>query len=367
MNEKLNIDFYPIKSGMNPYIEIVKESLKSQMDCNIKEFVYSEKYYLKNRDFVDVVYMNWYENVQTDSTLRTLLRALRRIEMLWLIKMCGIKTIVVIHNRIPHDSKNVNLIRWFSKRIYQIADRLVILSKGTVDICKADFGKKYYKKIDKKLVLVPHPDYYGVYPEKNLNFRNVWRVNKGDFVYLFFGNIAPYKNVEIFIEAAHKISKKNTNTKFIIMGKCNSEYKEAIIKRIGENKNIVLFPQMIDDSDLTSVIRSANVVVMPLDKESSLNSTTVFLTLSCGINVVCPRIACVSDFEGALYDYDYSNTEEHLRELVKACEMVYEEYSMFYQTYMGRIERFKNILSKDHSKETIGKKLANTIKKVIAE
>ena len=365
MSKILNIDFYPISSGMNPYIEIVREALESVMPCRIKEFVYSEKYYLKNKQSTDAVYMNWFENIQTDNILRTLVRALRRIEMLWLIKRCGIKVIVVIHNRMPHNSRNVELIRWFSKRIYKLADRIVILSNGTNEVIKEDLGDNYYKKIRSKITVLPHPSYYGVYPEKNINYRNVWKLSEKDFIYLFWGKIAPYKNVELFIDVAHKISEINSSAKFLIMGECSEKYRKEIVKRIDGNRNIILFPTRIDDSELTSVIRSANVVVMPLNKKTSLNSATLYLSLSCGVNVICPRIAAASDFEGVLYDYDYSNGDEHKEELEKKCRMAFDEYYGSNQIYDEKIRQIKNILESNHTKEIIGKKLADILTEVI--
>lgn len=363
---KINIDFYPIKSGINPYIEIMRELLEKQLDCNIKEFVYSEKYYLKNKKHTDIVYMNWYDNIQTTNTIRTLIRAIRRIELLCLIKKCKIKIVIVIHNRIPHNTKNIKLISWFSKEIYKIADKVVILSGGTIDVLKKDFGEKYYKKIENKISVVPHPNYYNVYPEKNIDFRNIWNVKKDDFVYLFFGNISPYKNVEVFIEAAQELSQKVNKAKFVIMGNCNNDYKKKLASKIGQNDNILLITREIENAELTSVIKSSNIVVMPFDKKSSLNSTTLFLALSCGVNVICSRIACVTDFSGKLYDYDYSDYVDHRNELVNMCEKAYEEFFDYPDTYRNRLNEIENKLKTDHEKVAVGKKLANVIRNVVS-
>ena len=346
---------------MNPYISIIKDSLKEQLNCEIHEFVYNEKYYIKNKNKVDVVYFNWYENIQTKGTLRTIIRAIRRIEILFLLKKLQIKTILVIHNRVPHNSKNIKIIKWFSKQVYKMADRLIILSEGTNTVLKNDFGTCFFEKIRKKIYILPHPDYHNVYPDLNINYRQKWNISNSDFVYLFFGNIAPYKNVELIIDAAKQIVEKNKQVKFVIMGKCDFSYKKYILNKIQSTKNIITIFQEINDKELTSVIKSANVVVMPLDKRSSLNSTTVFLTLSCGVNIVCSKIAGNVEFNGLIYDYDYDEKEQHLNNLICMCNKAYEEYNNDFNTYKSKIEKIDDILKNSHQKGVVGKKLATII------
>lgn len=363
---KLKVLFYPDNSGMNPYITIIKKTLRDYKDIIIEPFVYNEKYYWGNKHEVDIVYLNWYENVQTESLLRTLIRALRRLELVHFIKSQEIKVVVVIHNRVPHNAKNTRLIKWFSEKLYDSADGLVILSGATLEMLKNQFGEKFYNKNENKIYHVPHPDYYDVYESNNIDYRKKFSIGKDDFVCLFFGSIAPYKNVELVIEAAKKLASKYKDIKFVIAGGCDTAYEENITKQIGNNKSIIFAPQRLKDDELMPLIDSSNVVVMPLDIRSSLNSTTFYLTITCRKNIVCPRIASAQDFNtDNLYLYDYSDKNEHLEKLVLTIDKAYSDYSFNPEAFDKKVSELSMELSNKNSKKIIGKKLYEVFDNVI--
>ena len=360
LNErKINVDFFPYSGGGNPYIDLLRQGVEKAGKCNIREFSMSIKKYIKHNE-TDIVYLNWFDNVQNKTRIRTLYSIIKRLAILHTIKTRGTKIFIVIHNRLPHNVKNEKLIKWYMSRLFSLADVLPILSKGTTRIIQETFGNKIYENIKKKCTLIPVTHYIGVYPLSADNLRRKLNISNQDFVYLFWGSIEPYKNIELLINVAHRITNDHKDAYFIIAGKCDKEYENELHGLIDKNSQIIIIPGRIEDNELADLIDASNIVVVPLDIRSSINSGTCFVTFSLERTIICPRIPGIADFENQVFfDYIYKDNEEHALRLYEKCEEAYSEYKTSPDIFKQRGKKIKDELTAHYSNETIGKKLSD--------
>lgn len=362
----INVEFFPYSGGSNPYIDILREGVEADGICKIEEFEIKPLRYLFKKIDTQVVYLNWYDNVQNPTRARTLYSITKRLFLLHTLKRRGIKVYIVLHNRLPHNAKNENDLKKYTKKLMVLADRLVILSNGTKDVFREFYGDKFYKRIENKLLLVPCTHYIGVYKTQNIDFRSKWKINNDEFVFLFWGSIQQYKNIELIIDTARKFQNHNMKAKFVLMGGCKEEYRNELVKKIDGLNNVLLIPRRIEDSELADVIMAASVIILPLDIKSSLNSGTCFVTFSLQKNIVCPRIEGLKDFnEDYFFDYEYTSEEDHSEKLFIAAKQAYDEWNQNPIAYHNREKDIFNELIDNYSGERIGRILSRDIEKTI--
>jgi glycosyltransferase involved in cell wall biosynthesis len=80
---------------------------------------------------------------------------------------------------------------------------------------------------------------------------------------LFFGRISPYKGVEVFIEAARKISAKISNCTFVIAGQTVGRYKLPELPRLENNGTFQIFKHYLLNKELVSLVQRSTVVACP--------------------------------------------------------------------------------------------------------
>ena len=156
-------------------------------------------------------------------------------------------------------------------------------------------------------------------------------ISKQDFVFLIFGLIRPYKNIEGGIEAFRKLGMPDA--KLVIAGNpVNSSYAK----------------QYISNALLDGIIGISDVVVLPYHDGSSMNSGVMIQAFSNGRPVISPDICMARDFagEGFLYRYHHS-LEKAMEEAYANGKEVNREMGLKAQRYMKRW----------HNKETVSRQL----------
>src|SRR5690606_39824303 len=82
--------------------------------------------------------------------------------------------------------------------------------------------------------------------------------------------------------------------------------------------NIELKLKFIPDQEIPTLINEADLLVLPYDLKSSLNSGTAILAFSYGKSVICPEIGTISDLgqiKNNVLHYQYASDKEHLSQL----------------------------------------------------
>ena len=214
-------------------------------------------------------------------------------------------------------------------------------------------------KAVEKAVYIPHPNYISTIQMKPDCEQIYTRANLGisdkTIVYLFFGMIKPYKNIEMILDIANECKDKDVH--FIIAGKPESiQYAEKLRTRIKCKDKVTTLFEFIPDDNIFELINVADVVLLPYDITSSLNSGTVYLAFSCRKTVICPTISTIKDCPAGLtFSYTYRDKREHQKCLMQKID---DFYKKFY-TNRNKLEilndKVFNYVEENHSLEQVRK------------
>ncbi|MFI5144240.1 MAG: glycosyltransferase family 4 protein [Ignavibacteria bacterium] len=121
----------------------------------------------------------------------------------------------------------------------------------------AIFQSKY--GIKPKVFQLPVIDYYKDAAEsKNYNQKSSGSMVK----FFFFGSIEPYKGIEILLDAAEVLEKKNIDFKLNIYGKL--KYSDSILSnRINNLKNVTLYNRYVDYKNVHTVYCENDILILP--------------------------------------------------------------------------------------------------------
>lgn len=304
----MKVAMYPYESVDNQYLNLIKVSIKElNLEINSFEKVISNKELFGETDYY---LFNWYESFYTDSRRKQSIEFTKRILKLIKLKLYRKKIIWTVHNKIPHDSKRVFLSKVLMKFLANNSNNIIIHSNETRNVL-AELTN--YKKIKNKIVYIPHPNYIGAY---NVN-EDIKKYDNKKLNLLFVGRIQPYKNVDLLIKVFKELNFDDVT--LTIAGKpSGEEYKTYINNLIGDNSNIRSILRFIEDDELPQLMLKSDMLVLPYDIKSSLNSGTIILAFSNKRTVLSPLIGTLKDFDrNQFFAYEYTDEISHEKELKK--------------------------------------------------
>jgi glycosyltransferase involved in cell wall biosynthesis len=143
-------------------------------------------------------------------------------------------------------------------------------------------------------VVIPHGNYIRAYP--NDISRNQARKHLGfekrRIIFLFLGNIRPYKGIKELISAFNNLN--GTQSELVIAGQSlDQELEQNIFKLSIGNPKICFMPGFVEDDRMQLFMNAADAVVFPY--RDILTSGAVVLAMSFGKACIAPRLGCIPD------------------------------------------------------------------------
>lgn len=296
--------------------------------------------------FVKAVYLNWIENILDEKDRK----------VLKLSKQQSSKIIWVFHNKIPHDSQDVEEKINNIKFLIKISDYIIIHSQSSIN-----YLLEYCPRIKKKKIqYIPHPNYIMDY-HKYGDIRTLLNINQDAFVFGIYGLVRPYKNIEVLIEAFNSLP-DSYNCNLIIAGAPVSlEYEKNLKNACQANNKIKLCFQNINSIQMQSYLEAIDVMVLPYNLKSSMNSGAMIMAFSYGKTVIVPSIAMAKDFaDDLIYRYSYSNTIEHS---VILKQVMIRAYVNGKEDNQKKGKELLDIVKQQNNKEIVRNQLLYLIKK----
>jgi glycosyltransferase involved in cell wall biosynthesis len=313
----MRVAFLPVWRG-NPYHAELKaalcslgidvlcpESLKSfYRDCS------------SGAEKVDVVHLHALPRFSWSPT------TLRRNVMFYLrlsrLQERGARLIWTVHDLQNHESGHrliEDLIgRSFSRRL----DAMIVHGNSAKQILESRWGVRTCRRIH----VMPHGHYIHSY-SNNISreaARKRFGLDASNLVFLFFGQIRPYKGVAQMVEAFRACAEQNA--RLIIAGRpLNEAITNEIARSIQGDFRIRFLPGHVPDDEVQLYMNASDVVVLPYKR--IFTSGAAILAMSFGKPCVAPHAGCVADTldeEGAVF-FDpqiHGDLERALRQTV-AC------------------------------------------------
>lgn len=194
------------------------------------------------------------------------------------------------------DSNDSWLNRFTLKIQYRLVDHIFVHTEKMKGELFEDFGVR-----DGAVTVIPFGINNSV-PDTDLTPEQAKQrlgIRDGEKTILFFGNIGPYKGVDLLVTAFQKVAARNTDYRLIIAGKARGgceKYLEEIQETISRDANRARFIQKIGyvpDEETELYFKAADVLVLPYTEVSQ--SGVLFLGYSFGLPVIATDVGSLRE------------------------------------------------------------------------
>ncbi|HEY0943763.1 MAG TPA: glycosyltransferase family 4 protein [Opitutaceae bacterium] len=235
-----------------------------------------------------LIHLHWLPRVSR--TPRGLFQLALFVVRLYTLRFLGRRIVWTAHNLYPHDVGGYFLERWLTRRVIAWSTCIIAHSPSAAELVGAEFGPRARRKLN----VIPHGNYIGAYP--NTLSRADARARLGlppqATVFLFLGNIRPYKGVNELIRAFRQL--RAPESVLVVAGKPFHESAVAELQEAtGGDPRILLRPGYVPDADIQVYMNAADAVVFPY--QDILTSGAVVLAMSFGRACIAPTIGCIPD------------------------------------------------------------------------
>ncbi len=290
---------YPVskrlKSGdYNPYLQNFIQATKNKILFLNEErpssigFLDFFRYILQT----DFLILNWIENLpeKKGGGLQSVLFLL----VLRFKKFLGLRVLWIMHNKVSHSTSHFFLKRLLFKNLLKRTDLILTHAKEGVK-----FAESLHPGASSRIIYFPHP----VVSKKHVDIKK----NK-KYDILIWGNLAPYKGIDAFLQF---LKERNALNKFriLIIGKSSSEDFFLKIRKYSSNK-IIIKNQFISSSQLVEIIAESDVVLFTHSGKSVLSSGALMDSIAHNAIVIGPDLGAFSELGDMGIIETYNDFEE---------------------------------------------------------
>jgi glycosyltransferase involved in cell wall biosynthesis len=143
---------------------------------------------------------------------------------------------------------------------------------------------------------------YGVYPCEDIpakEARKKFSIPNEAKVLLFFGNLRPYKGLDLLLKSFKHIARNDKNVWLIIAGRPWKDFDDYLnlINSFGEDisSRIILRDEFVPESQVPFYFSAADLLVLPY-KQFDSQSGVIMLTMSCGLPYVVSDVKGLREF-----------------------------------------------------------------------
>jgi D-inositol-3-phosphate glycosyltransferase len=214
-------------------------------------------------------------------------------------KILGKKLVYTAHNvnTNERDGTDTALNRFSLRLHYMLMDHVFVHTEKMKQQLILDFN------VNSEKITVISFGINNVTPKTTLT-RNVARaklsLQNSEKVALFFGNIAPYKGLDILVKALAELKKNGDCPKLLIAGKVKDaewqsywEVIESLIEKYGLGDYILRVIEYIPDEAVEYYYKAADIAVLPY--RHIFQSGVLFLAYSFGLPVIVSDVGSLRD------------------------------------------------------------------------
>jgi glycosyltransferase involved in cell wall biosynthesis len=168
----------------------------------------------------------------------------------------------------------------FSKRIMEVADKIIGITPSVMQVLKEDFGLSGEKV--SQVILGSDTDLFKSTPELRKQGREFFGVAEDEVLILYTGKIYEEKKVHLIIEALNNpIVRGGQKVVMGIVGGVDANYKSMLDKTIADASIRVVLKQAMPQEHLPMLYNAADVSVWP----DSLTTSTIDAS-ACGSAII---------------------------------------------------------------------------------
>lgn len=310
----MTVLFFPDFTGGNPYQSNLAERIADlgepvALGSQAGLFPIFRSY--RNHDDVSVVHFHWlHPYIFCGGRVMTAIQFAATIFQILLIQALGTPVVWTCHNVESHGSKFPQLESTFKYIFvrFGLCDWIFVHSEAVTDDLIERYGLS--DRTRERVTVIKHGHYIDNYRNcsTQADARAELGVSEAEIVFLFFGQIRPYKGIIGLVKAFRSIT--DSDYRLVIAGEQRSDRLEGRLKRAAQSDDrIQIHSGFVSDHRVHVYMNAADVVVLPYDAITT--SGSAILAMSFGRAIVAPQIGTISDLldeKGAvMYDPDDSN------------------------------------------------------------
>jgi O-antigen biosynthesis protein len=215
----------------------------------------------------------------------------------------GGRLIWTIHNTLPHDCSYPKQEIELRNTICIAASKIHIHSAKSI----AEIQEYLYLPLE-KVQIVHHGNYVGLHSNdvSQIEARRSFSFSSEETVFLFLGQIRPYKGIEDLFQAFAAIQAEFPNTRLLIAGMpVEAIDKENFISNPEALSKVTFIEKYIPEEELQWYFNAADIVVLPYRK--ILTSGSLLHGMSFSRPVIAPQVGMTAEiiqdnYNGFLYE-----------------------------------------------------------------
>ena len=207
---------------------------------------------------------------------------------LWGARALGYRLAWTIHEVYPLKTASRRLDRLGGRLLARACHVLFANDEETAALAREELGRAA-----ERVTVVPHSSYVGAYPEgrSRAEVRAELGLTDDTFVFLLFGHVSVYKQVEWFVEAFR--CARLSDAALVVAGLVMHEESGAAVRvAAGEDARIKPLLEFIADDRVSELFAAADAAICP--RQDGGTSGALILALSMGVPGV---VAAVPSYE----------------------------------------------------------------------
>lgn len=304
--EPVRVAFLPYESWRNPYQTALAKALhKHGVHVKPPEISTLRQTILARRQgSLDIVHFHWVSAyILAETRLSSMLKTSLFMMACRVLKHQGAKIVWTVHNLYEHEQRDPNWERCVYRWLFDLSDQVIVHCPRAVEIVKSTYGLPTHTL--GQFRVIPHGHYRDQYPNQvsKQEARSKLGLKSDNFVFLFFGQIRPYKNISELVYAFQRL--ENLQAQLVIAGEPSHDHLKPVIRSaVNDHPRIQIWLERVPDEAVQTYMNAADVVVLPF--RTILSSSTITLAMSFGKAVITPAMGCSPDLleeqSALLYD-----------------------------------------------------------------
>jgi glycosyltransferase involved in cell wall biosynthesis len=290
--------------GANPYWPRLRAALQ-ELGVEVlpsTPLTFGRRWLLAHRTTVRLLHLHFVQPFYAYEATRARFRWVLRLGRTLLIaRLLGMRTVFTLHDlRASHPLRPAWVDYLGHWTVVNLADEIIVHCQAARTALRRRYGRRGHVHV------IEHPGYVDVYPETIE--RHTARAHLGleakQTVFLFFGELRPYKGVDQLLDAFAALPTEHA--RLLIVGRSSLADPELtrLRERCASDPRVRLDLRYVADDEVAAVLRASDVVVLPF--RQVLTSASAILAMSFARVVVAPALGCLpellADGAGVLYD-----------------------------------------------------------------
>lgn len=290
---------FPPVLTTNPYQRLLYGELRAHGFNVVEDSALRSGWLWRVRRRVGVLHFHWPQSywrlARGPRKLRVALSYLtlaRFAARLGAARALGYRIVWTVHQVYPHEIANRRLDRLGALALARMSHLLLVHDDATAEVAERELGRSA-----RKLAVVPHGSYVGVYKKGRArhDVRKELGLPQHAFVFLCFGDLRAYKELDLVLRAFRAAA--TPNARLLVTGSIGSEEHAAAVQDSAQSDpRIRPLLGFVPEARVAELFDACDAAV--LARGDGGTSGALILALSLGIPVVAARTATYEQLTG---------------------------------------------------------------------